>query len=88
MNASRRLGGSWLANVMHDNVQEMEAAGEKLGHHDGSARAVYEHPTSEMRHRMLTGLQAQCEAWQAETVIHSQATPGGLFEYAGIPPTH
>jgi integrase len=56
----------------------------RLGHHDGSARAVYEHPTPEMRRKMLIGLQARWEAWQAGILIHSQATPSDLFEYAGI----
>jgi integrase len=61
----------------------------RLGHSDGSARAVYEHPSPDMRRLMLNGLQARWEAWQAEAAeIHSQATPGALFEYADLQVKH
>lgn len=58
----------------------------RLGHSDGSARAVYEHPTPDMRRSLLIGLQARWETWQATRPMEivSPDSPRDLFEYGGI----
>jgi integrase len=54
----------------------------RLGHDDGSTRAIYEHPTPAMRRKLIIDLQTLWETWQAESKLHSQATPSDLFGYA------
>jgi integrase len=60
----------------------------RLGHDDGSARAVYEHPTPAMRQQLLAALQARWESRTLPTEIDSQMTPGTLFEVADIQVKH
>jgi integrase len=53
----------------------------RLGHDDGSTRAIYEHPTPAMRRKLIIDLEAAWQAYRASVVIHSQPTPGDLFAH-------
>lgn len=54
----------------------------RLGHDDGSTRAIYEHPTGAMRAKLIADLEAAWAAHLAGLGSDSPETPRDLFEYA------
>lgn len=54
----------------------------RLGHDDGSTRAIYEHPTGAMRAKLIADLEAAWMAHLASLGPYSPETPRDLFEYA------